>query len=355
MANNAKMTNLQLLLSAGINPKNGLPYRNEGEEKVMLKDNIRRCLRVLDEQTAINRFVWYNLPSGLTGQLLERILYYKGQGMFFYSPTDDKFYFLPYALAGTINVYGEFKKVAGLPFNGTLEDKPIEAFTRDVVLDIEDDIENAFEDGCVLLSDYSKQISQTNIPRQLLQEPILDAEAEAFPFARTSLIAHSGVKGMRVGSDDESANVKVASRSITKAALCGDPWVPITGAIDFQELTDGSPLKSEEYLVYMQALDNFRLSLYGLDNGGLFDKKAYVNNQTAGAIQSNVGLVMQDGLTNRQHFCDIVNSIWGLGIWCELSETVTNTDTNLDGVVSDSKQPTVVENQGGQEDGRDAS
>ena len=57
MANNAKMTNLQALLSAGINPKNGLPYRNEGEEKVMLKDNIRRCLRVLDEQTAINRFV----------------------------------------------------------------------------------------------------------------------------------------------------------------------------------------------------------------------------------------------------------------------------------------------------------
>ena len=29
MANNAKMTNLQALLSAGINPKNGLPYRND--------------------------------------------------------------------------------------------------------------------------------------------------------------------------------------------------------------------------------------------------------------------------------------------------------------------------------------
>ena len=230
-----------------------------------------------------------------------------------------------------------------LPFNGSNESLPIEAFTRDVVYDVVEDLtDDIFNNGCVLLSDYSNQISQTNIPRRELQEPILDAEAEAFPFARTSLIAHSGVKGMRVGSDDESASVKLASRSITKAALTGNPWVPITGQVEFQELTDGSPLRSEEYLAYMQALDNFRLSLYGLDNGGLFDKKAYVNNETAQSIQSNVGIVYQDGLTIRQRFCDIVNSIWGLGIWCEASETVTGADQNFDGQVADNQDQSGV-------------
>lgn len=60
----------------------------------------------------------------------------------------------------------------------------------------------------------------------------------------------------------------------------------------------------------MQSLDNFRLSLYGLKNGGIFEKdSAYVNTITAGNIQNNVGLVYQDGLTLRQKFCDIVNSI----------------------------------------------
>lgn len=59
----------------------------------------------------------------------------------------------------------------------------------------------------------------------------------------------------------------------------------------------------------MQALDNFRLSLYGLKNGGIFEKNDYVNTVTAGNIQNNVGLVYQDGLTIRQNFCDIVNSI----------------------------------------------
>jgi hypothetical protein len=52
-----------------------------------------------------------------------------------------------------------------------------------------------------------------------------------------------------------------------------------------------------------------------------------------------VGLILQDGLTKRQLFCDIVNSIWGLGIWCDVSETVSGTDKNLDGELSDQTEP----------------
>ena len=350
MANNARLSNPSTLIQAGIDPKTGLPYRAGSEDKCFLKDNIRKLLRVLDEQNAINRYKWYNLPNGLDGQLIERILYYKGQGMFFYSSLDETFYFLPYALNSGIDIYGRYKKVSALPFNGTNEDKdekpiPIEAFTRNVVYDVVLDLDqDTFTDGCVLLSDYSKQINQTNISRQILQDPLLDAMAEAFPFARTNLIANSGVKGMRVDSDDESTSVKTASRSLTKAALTGDPWVPITGHVEFQELTDGNTLKSNEYLQYMQALDNFRLSLYGLKNGGIFEKNDYVNTVTAGNIQNNVGLVYQDGLTIRQNFCDIVNSIWGLGIWCEASETVIG-DSNMDGQLADTQEQSGVPGQ----------
>lgn len=334
---------INLYASAGINPKNVYCGKTvdiiaeNTNDKCMLKSGIKKQLRILDEQNAINRYVWYNLPSGLDGQLLERILYYKGQGMFFYSQTDDKFYFLPYALAGTIDIYGRFTKVTGLPFNGSTENKAIEAFTRDVVIDILDTDENTITEGCVLLSDYSKQISQTNISRQLLQDPILDAMAEAFPFARTSLLANSGIKGMRVNDQDQQAEVKLASRSITKAALSGDPWIPIVGNVEFQDLTNGSALKSEEYLLYLQAMDNYRLSLYGLDNGGLFQKKSHMLEAEQKMNTGNAGLVMQDGLTIRQKFCDMVNAIWGLGIWCEISETVMNLDSNGDGQAIDNQ------------------
>ena len=33
--------------------------------------------------------------------------------------------------------------------------------------------------------------------------------------------------------------------------------------------------KIEEYMLAMQSLDNLRLSGYGIDNGGLFEKKAH--------------------------------------------------------------------------------
>lgn len=339
----AKLNDFSTFLQAGIDPKTGLPIRMETEDKCMLKDNIRKALRVLDEQNAINRYVWYNLPNDLDGQLLERILYYKGQGMLFYMPTDGCFYFLPYALDGTIDVYGKFMGVTPLPFNGTAQDKKeawITGLTRKPVYDIVYDTEtepNLQETACVLLSDYSKQISQTNIPRQLLQEPILDAMAEAFPLARTSLIANSGIKGMRVNDEDEKATVKTASRSITRAALNGEPWVPLVGKIEWQELTDGNTMKSEEFLMYMQAIDNFRLSLYGLSSGGLFQKKSHMLESEQQMNEGNVGLVYQDGLTLRQKFCDIVNSIWGLGIWCEASEVVVGIDQNMDGEISDNQ------------------
>ena len=257
--------------------------------------------------------------------------------MFFYSDLDNNFYFLPYALSGTIDIYGRYKRVSALPFNGSNEDKPIEAFTRDVVIDVLNIDENTITEGCVLLTDYSKQISQTNISRQILQDPILDAMAEAFPFARTSLISNSGIKGMRVNDQDQQAEVKLASKSITKAALVGDPWIPIVGNVEFQDLTNGSALKSEEYLLYMQAMDNYRLSLYGLDNGGLFQKKSHMLEAEQKMNTGNAGLVMQDGLTLRQKFCDMVNAIWGLGIWCEISETVLNIDTNGDGAAIDNQ------------------
>ena len=311
MANNARLPDINTLIQAGIDPKTGLPIRVD-EEKCTLKNDIRRVLRILDEQNAINRYTWFNLPNGLDGQLIERILYYKGQGMFFYMETDNTFYFLPYALDGSIDVYGRFKAVTPLPFNGTAQDKKdawITGLTKIPVYEVKEVDLDTFLDGCVLLSDYSKQISQTNIPRQTLQEPILDAMAEAFPLARTSLIANSGIKGMRVNDEDQQSTVKSASRSITRAALNGDIWIPIVGNIEFQELTDGSALKSEEFLLYMQALDNFRLSLYGLDNGGLFQKKSHMLEAEQEMNAGNVGLVYQDGLALRQKFCNLVNSI----------------------------------------------
>ena len=141
-----------------------------------------------------------------------------------------------------------------------------------------------------------------------------------------------------------------------RAALEGDPFVPIIGPQEMQELTDGQVAKSEEYMLAMQSLDNLRLSTYGIDNGGLFEKKAHELQVEADINGGPVGLVMQDGLQIRQNFCNIVNSIWGTSIWCMPAESVIGGDVDGDGDAYDSNnegENSGVENQpseGGNED-----
>ena len=311
-------------------------------------------MRIIDEQDAVNRYTWYNLPDGLNGQMLERMLYYKGQLCFFYFEEMDKFYFMPYALDGGIDFYGRYIGVHPIPFSGgtTDEEKALAAKqmtvlsakklkpTYDIILPeelIEEGI-SALTTRCVLLKDYTEQLAQTITPRQILNDSILDVEAECIPFMRTALIRSTGVKGMRVGNPDEYQNVNAANNSMLDAALTGKVNIPILGQVDFQELNDGTVAKAEEFMMALQSLDNFRLSSYGLDNGGLFQKKQHMlqsEQEMNAAGGGSVGLVMQDGLSIRQRFCDIVNSIWGIGIWCDVSETVSGTDKNMDGELSD--------------------
>ena len=128
MAKGPYLPNIEEIISAGINPKTGLPVKF-GPTAETIKEDLRKVLRVIDLQDAVNRYKWYNLPDGIDGELIERILYYRGQGMFFFLEQDSTFYFLPYALNGGIDCYGRYKEVIPVVFGGTTSgsknDKPI--------------------------------------------------------------------------------------------------------------------------------------------------------------------------------------------------------------------------------------
>ena len=166
-------------------------------------------------------------------------------------------------------------------------------------------------------------------------DPLLDMMAEAIPLARTNLIANAGTKGMRVSNPDEYSNVEAANKSIEKAALTGKRFIPIVGTTDFQEFSEGGKASGEEFFLYMQTLDNLRLQSYGLKNNGLFEKNQYINNTMAGNIQANVGQIYEDALKCRQDSVDLINAIWGPIVAVNASETVTNSDTNMDGETLD--------------------
>lgn len=343
-ANNAKLPNLETFYQAGINPKTGLPIKMGDGLDSWRKEAVKKNLRILDEQDAVNRYTWYNLPCDISSQELERLLYYKGQLAFFYCEPLDKFFFMPYALDGGIDFYGRYNRIHPVPMaEGTSDDEKREyakqrnylsTLKLDVVYDVPLEEVDPYT-SCVLLHDYTKQMSQTIVSRQVLQDPLLDIMADCIPFMRTNLLNSTGVQGVRVNNQDEQSNVEAASMAVDKAALNGRKYIPIVGMAEFQDLAAGQVAKSEEFMLAMQSLDNFRLSLYGLDSGGLFEKKAHMLQSEADMNASTTGLVLQDGLAIRQRFCDIVNALFGVGISCEISETASGVDQNMDGLITD--------------------
>lgn len=342
------LPNIDAMIGAGIDPKTGLPIK-ASETFACYKEYFKKVLRVNDEQICVNRYRWYNLPPELDGNLIERILYYKGQGMLFFDEYTEKFFFLPYTLAGEIDCYGRYLKVSPLPFTGNQKtDENSKSYFNTKILTpqykmlLEDTTREDIFTKCVLLNDYSKQYSQTVLPRQLLNDGIIDFEAELPVYMRTSLKNRTGVQGMRVNSTDEAANALVANQSIDNAALNGQKYVPIVGTLDFQALTDAAGGRADEYLMAMQSVDNFRLSSIGVTSGGIFDKSQYVNNAQAKQMGGQVSSILQDGLTLRQEFCNIAFSIWGINIWCDVDETASMMDTNGDGIVQEDEESEAV-------------
>ena len=298
----ANLPDFKTYWQAGINPKTGLPVKFTST-KCNLKEDIKKQLRIKDEQTAINRYKWENLPATITSEYLERMLYYKGQLCFFYDKDLEEFYFMPYALDGTIDFYGRFNTIHPIPMTSGTEDRGNKAQAQYLaekklkcIYDESQIKDNDPNTLTVLLKDYSEQLSQTIIPRVNLQDSLLDVMADCIPFMRTALLLSTGIEGIRVNDGDQQADVMAANESMERAALTGNPYVPIVGSVEFQELNNGATNKSEEFMLAMQSLENFRLSTYGIDSSGVYEKKAHTLESEQDMNKSPAELISNDGL-----------------------------------------------------------
>lgn len=327
----AVLPDIQTLIMAGIDPKTGLPFKLVSPDELM--EPVRKTLRIKDEQIAVHRYKWDIMPKDIDGPMIERIIYYKGQAVLLYEEDLKTFVFTPYALMGGIDYQGRFMGITPVPMASTevadysgkkvkmgqLNQKPYTPYYS-----VPEEGAEKKKDPCVILFDYMNQFSQTNISRKDLMDPIITAEAEAIPLARTALIANSGVKAWRVNNENEQSNVVMANKSVYNCAMHGLPFVPIVAPIEFQDLTSaGSAMKAQEFFIYMQAVDNYRRSCYGLKNGGMFDKKAHKNESEDEVNSSSSDLSMEDGLYQRKKFCEIANALFadkGLKMSVEINE-----------------------------------
>lgn len=367
----SQMYDGRLALKAGMREK--IKYVNENTAVITAysqrREDFKRAFRIMDEQDACNRYHWYNIPAELSSQDIERMLYYKGQVCFFYFKELKKFYFMPYALDGSIDFYGRYNSVHPVPYSsgtepeeGTAEAKLYKnqkALLSQIKLQCKYDVVEEGEltldeimSSTVLLHDYVKQRAENIIPRAVINEVILSEMADTIAYFDTALLTSSGVAGYRVESGSAKKEIENMSNAIYQGAINRSPYVALIGQVDFQDLAIGAKYNVQEYLMAFQGLDNLRLSTYGIANGGVYEKQAHILESEMQINNSSVYSPLEDGLKIRQRFCNIVNSLFGTSIWCEPSEAALKTDLNGDGVeydreVDEKQQP--EQEEGGQE------
>lgn len=351
---NPAIYDIATLISAGIDPKTKLPIKFTGgtAKEPELKFNARRIFRIIDEQRAVQTFKWYNLPKGLSSEEVERLIYLKYSLVFFYLKAVDQFLLLPYALDGTIDVYGRFNTVHPVPLSTGAEDKGgkvkldktlAEALStvkltvqKDVIVYKDELTEDLLTNSGVILRDYTNQMGQLGEPRYILNDRLIELEADCIPFIRTNLILATGIQGLRVTDADVGKfEASMLAQKMYTAALNGEPYTALTANAELQELQPNSTTKASEYFLALQSIDNLLLSTHGLENTGLYEKKAHILESENQVNATNVSLTLADRLAWRQHFCNIVNSIWDLGMWCEVAEPVVGMDMNQDGIPYD--------------------
>lgn len=326
----AKITDMDTIIAMGFDPKTGLPRKFVQNGK-NLRTQMLRQLRIKDEQEFVNSIIPHTPGLNMSDQEFMRMVYYYPNLAIFV--LNDRPYLMPYALDGGLDFYNRANTIHPVPLTqGDAEMNPEQKKAlREVLASHKKKVlyePTILEDGedpsdyAILIRDYTPQRSLNNISRAEIDDAILNYEADMFQYMRTSGMMGSGVRGVRVSDPDGSEAVISASNAIDAAALNAQCFIPMLSRMEFQDLSQSGTYRTQDYMLAIQGLDNFRKQCLGIDDAAMFDKKAYVNE-----TQSQTGITHTETLKDRykqlQNAFNIFNSIWGTEWYVEYDQDLT--------------------------------
>lgn len=342
--NNAALYDTNLYNQAGIDATKIILSRRLAVDQNCDSRRIKKIMKKNDRQDALTRFVWYNLPKGLKGEDIEKVLYLRGRCAIV--KVGDKFICLPFTLKGKedsgIDYLSRYKYITLVTMGSTeSNNKEFEKVFGDkayqVLYDIEDEPGVDVDKKAVIIYDYSPEYFSNQItPMEQLNDVVLDIESRMFPYAETAVLSKAGVRGIKVTSETEAEDVNALNSSIKYGALNQEMLFGIKASQDLQDFTNGSQADVSQYLELFQSLENFRKATYGISTGGLMQKQSHMleneskMNQASNISQGN------DSLYQRQWACVVFYSLTGYPIWCDIKQTA-NPEDNETALVTDNK------------------
>lgn len=334
------------LLEAGIpQTKNMLKYGNAIDQNgnaitpnpTKYNLDYSSLFAIMREQNMIEtleRYMWTNVPPGLTQDLIERLLFFRGKGIFYFNDKVEKFQFLPFALNGVIDEYGRFTKCNTLPFTGVdeVEDNNSKKKKKKLLDAVYQDLEIVYDlpyneemIKCIrdrktvgiILNDNSLAISQQPIIRSNYVKPVLHMMATLMQIINTAMYGNADHNLIQVENESELESINQQIASINFDILKGRRFTPIVGKLPITPIKTSNTANLEGLFGTFNSLSNFLKSITGVANAGVFDKKAHLLQEEQKLNGSNSDDVYYNGLRLRQEFCLMVQAYYGYPVWCE--------------------------------------
>lgn len=330
-------------------------------------DSLFNIMREQNKIETIERYMWVNVPFGLTADIIERLLFYRGKGVFYFNDKVGKFQFLPFALNGVIDEYGRYTKCNTLPFTGVDTDEKKKKKTQslvyenlELVYDLPYDEEtfkkiNQQKTFGIVLNDSSLSISQQPVIRYNYVKPVLHMMATLMQIINTAMFGNADHNLLQIENEGELDSVKTQIEAINQDILRGNRFTPIVGKLPITPLKTTNSADLEGLFNTFNSLNNFLKSITGVANAGVFDKKAHLLQDEQKLNGSNADDVYYNGLRLRQEFCLMVQAYYQYPIWCESKRGMSEAqeESFVMGETSDATNTQQRVTQGGQNDGND--
>lgn len=277
------------------------------------------------------RYMWTNVPYGLTQDLIERVLFFRGKGIFYFNDKVEKFQFLPFALNGNIDEYGRFLMCNTLPFTG-MDEKPKKGNKRKLVPAVYENLEIVYDLPYnkeilksirkkkivgIILNDNSLSLSQQPIIRSNFVQPVLRLLATLMQIINTAMYGSADHSLVQVQNESELESLNQQIDAINRDILNGRRFTGVVGEFPITPLKTSNTVDLEGLFNTFNSITNFLKSITGIANSGVFDKKAHLLQEEQKLNGSNSDDVYYNGLRLRQEFCLMVQAYYGYPIWCE--------------------------------------
>lgn len=276
------------------------------------KEKYRQIYTNFDMNQCCSRYIWKNLPNGLTSWNLERMLYFRGSVCGFYFA--GWCYILPYTMnASSLNPYGIPSKVKPITYNGRAVAGKNDFFNKNFELPVDIVGNSTDKYEAVLLYDSIPYSPASHPPtRFYLNQIIINDIVDTLARVNINVVV-SNKKIFLVVKDPKQA--EVVRQELQMSFDSDSPFCIVNSEMEVQNVQQTFDYNADDLFNTLKNYDAIRCFMSGISSKGFGSEKRerLVTGELAG-VEEEKDLVLDMGYDLRKDFADKMNAKFGTNI-----------------------------------------